>query len=620
MTTHGPAGLGAAPEAGRLADRLSAGHFVDLRRSGLTNETIAAAELRSLSAADAAVLMCRDDVGGGLAIPYPDCVFSDGAPYVRVRLDDPLTAKDGSTVRYLTKKGERNRLYTPAILPTDAPSNPTVPLAIVEGEKKALKGCQERIPTVGLAGVWSWKTKVEGRSVPLPDLDDIAWQGRPVVIAFDSDSQTNSSVQKAQAALATELSARGARVRIPRLPPGPNGEKVGLDDYLVTHSAEEFRALVAQTPEWRSEAQAHLRTPPPIRGGVVGGEAPHTGLRAFNFAALRRNAQEERFELHFLPFLGKEGLSLICEGLATLIAAYPKGGKSTLLFQLAHEWAATGHRILYVTEESEVVWKARVIACREDGLENMIGIFGLGVRPEHLLRRAADGDEDIVIVDTTNLLGIQDGNDSATVWAALSPWVAMAREKSKTALFAHHTNKSLQGDLKAVAGSYNFAAVVDCVLVLCPGASPNRRVLGGASRVVPVEAVMYELQDGQLRCLGDPKGVTLEAVAAKCVAMLSNACGQRKTTREILAAIPDPKPSLAQVQQALALVGEAGKVLRDPPWSAGAKPGATYHWWVPDAETSPPTTQVLAGGEVGGCEQGAFPVAPDHAGEKATNA
>ena len=131
---------------------------------------------------------------------------------------------------------------------------------------------------------------------------------------------------------------------------------------------------------------------------------------------------------------------------------------------------------------------------------------------------------------------------------------------------------------------------------------------------------MYELQDGQLRCLGDPKGVTLEAVAAKCVAMLSNACGQRKTTREILAAIPDPKPSLAQVQQALALVGEAGKVLRDPPWSAGAKPGATYHWWVPDAETSPPTTQVLAGGEVGGCEQGAFPVAPDHAGEKATNA
>lgn len=594
-------------------------HLADLRRTGLSDETIAAAELHMLSARDVAGLLERDDAGSGLAIPYPNCTFSDGALYVRVRLDTPLVI-GGDQVRYLTKKGERNQVYVPSILPASVLADPDVPLVITEGEKKTLKACQEGIRCVGLAGVWSWKTKVEGRSVPLPYLDDIAWQGRTVVITFDSDSQTNPSVQKAQAALAVELSARGAHVRIPTLPPGPNGEKVGLDDYLVIHTAEEFQALVARTPEWRPEGQADLRTLPPIKGGGSGGEALHTSLRAFNFAALRRNAQEGRFELHFLPFLGNEDCRLICLGLSTLISGYPKAGKSTLLFHLAHEWAAAGHRILYLTEESEVIWKARVTACREDGLEHMVGIFGLGVRPECLVRRAAHGDEDIVIVDTTNLLGIQDGNDSATVWAALSPWVAMAREKGKTALFAHHTNKSLQGDLKAVAGSYNFAAVVDCVLLLCPGASPNRRVLDGASRALPVEAVMYELQDGQLRCLGDPKGVALEAVAANCVAMLSTAFGQRKTTGEILAAIPDPKPSLAQVQQALTAAAERGGIVRDPPMSHGKKPGTTYRWWVPEAETSPPTTQVLVGREVGGSEQGTLPPVPDQAGEEATNA
>ncbi len=169
-------------------------HRDDLRRSGLTDETIAAAGFYSISADEVAALLGRANAGSGLAIPYPDCTLSDGKPYVRVRLDMPLLISDDS-VRYLTKKGEGNRLYVPSLLPSAVLSDPSIPLVITEGEKKTLKACQEGIRCVGLAGVWCWKTKIDGKSVPLPDLDLVVWQGRPVVIAFDSDSQTKPSVR-----------------------------------------------------------------------------------------------------------------------------------------------------------------------------------------------------------------------------------------------------------------------------------------------------------------------------------------------------------------------------------------------------------------------------------------
>ena len=132
-------------------------HLADLRRSGLTDEIIAAAGFRSLSAAEVAALLGRDDAGAGLAIPYPHCVCGDGKPYVRVRLDIPLKIKDDA-VRYLTRRGECNRLYIPSKLGPSVLTDPSIPLVITEGEKKTLKACQEGLACVGLAGVWSWRT------------------------------------------------------------------------------------------------------------------------------------------------------------------------------------------------------------------------------------------------------------------------------------------------------------------------------------------------------------------------------------------------------------------------------------------------------------------------------
>ena len=221
-------------------------HLDDLHRSGLTDETIAAAGFYSLTPEQIpALTKCQVHNKSGYAIPYPGCQFGDGAPYLRVRLDQPFTGKDGTTVRYLSRKGERNRLYLPPLLPLNWATDPSIPLTLIEGEKKALAACQAGIPCVGLSGVWCWLSKLgsAAQSLPLPDLCNIVWVNREVSICYDSDIVTNEKVQEAEEALTKELTARGAKVRRVRLPAGPDGSKVGLDDYLLTHTGDDFLQL-----------------------------------------------------------------------------------------------------------------------------------------------------------------------------------------------------------------------------------------------------------------------------------------------------------------------------------------------------------------------------------------
>ena len=53
-------------------------------------------------------------------------------------------------------------------------------------------------------------------------------------IVFDSDSMTKPPVQKALERLTEHLQRKGALVNRVYLPPGKDGAKVGVDDYLLT--------------------------------------------------------------------------------------------------------------------------------------------------------------------------------------------------------------------------------------------------------------------------------------------------------------------------------------------------------------------------------------------------
>ena len=123
-------------------------------------------------------------------------------------------------------------------------------LLITEGEKKALAANQAGFPSIGLVGVWGWKPGK--KETLLPALERIPWKGRAVYVVFDSDIATKPDVQDAESRLAAHLAARGATVKVVRLPqgePGADGKpvKVGLDDFLVMHGNNgpmDLRALL----------------------------------------------------------------------------------------------------------------------------------------------------------------------------------------------------------------------------------------------------------------------------------------------------------------------------------------------------------------------------------------
>jgi Domain of unknown function (DUF3854)/Protein of unknown function (DUF3631) len=211
-------------------------HLADLRRSGLTDATISAAGIQSLAPADfVGVLGIRlaSAITSALLIPYPE---ADG--FERVKLFPPVATADGGTIRYFQPVRSAPRLYLPPRA-RSALTDPSVLLVLAEGEKKSLAGDQAGLACVGLGGLWNWLQ--DGR--PITDLGRIDHVGRAEWLVPDSDTWTRPDLLQPVYALGRELESRGARVMVVKVPAGPEGTKCGLDDYLVSHSSEDFHAL-----------------------------------------------------------------------------------------------------------------------------------------------------------------------------------------------------------------------------------------------------------------------------------------------------------------------------------------------------------------------------------------
>jgi hypothetical protein len=86
---------------------------------------------------------------------------------------------------------------------------------------------------VSISGVFGWRGRNNaGGRATLPDWDDVAFDGRDVSLIFDSDLRTNPRSAKFEPAPQHARATRGSRPH--RLSAaGPNGEKVGLDDYFA---------------------------------------------------------------------------------------------------------------------------------------------------------------------------------------------------------------------------------------------------------------------------------------------------------------------------------------------------------------------------------------------------
>jgi putative DNA primase/helicase len=221
-------------------------HLADLRRSGLSDETIRLcgfySETNHFNLANVlgwAKPPKRN--GAGLMIPYRgvDGVL-DG--YRRVKLDVPRTdKKSGKPIKYETPKGTPNRAYIPSGT-VDVLKDRSVKLLITEGEKKAAKADQEGVPCIGLVGCFGFS--VNGSAKLPAELEFINWDGREVVIVFDSDLEDKPQLRMAESRLAAMLAKRGAKVQVLRLPAAADGSKVGLDDFLVANGSAELHRLL----------------------------------------------------------------------------------------------------------------------------------------------------------------------------------------------------------------------------------------------------------------------------------------------------------------------------------------------------------------------------------------
>ena len=200
--------------------------------------------------------------GAAIVIPYygPDGALrryrtpqGGELPFARVRWLSPRQtpsmafSKPGKGQRYDQPPRSGVAAYFPrAINWAEIIGDVSRGIVITEGEAKAICAVKHGIPTIALGGVYSFMTK--DAAGLLPELEAITWRDRDVYLCFDSDAATNPQVMAAEGRLADELQrARGAKLRIIRLPGAEGGGKVGLDDYLTVAGAGAFSNLCRAT-------------------------------------------------------------------------------------------------------------------------------------------------------------------------------------------------------------------------------------------------------------------------------------------------------------------------------------------------------------------------------------
>ena len=221
-------------------------------------------EVCSLSPSEVRNHLGRQDVdSSGFRLRYP----GNGAS--TIRLDTPLI-KEGKLQKYLRRAGEPNSLFNPGVDLTQSQE-----LWVVEGELKSLCGHAQGLPIVGLSGVFNWRTSgpeaellAEGEMLKdsealLPELAQVDWGGKKVNLLYDSDITPGHRSYDAFPRLAEQLYRLGAEeVRILSLPSVAQGQKTGLDEFILARGPEQaLQALQAM----KSRKEPYL----PIKDGAV---------------------------------------------------------------------------------------------------------------------------------------------------------------------------------------------------------------------------------------------------------------------------------------------------------------------------------------------------------------
>lgn len=225
-----------------------------------------------LDAADAKVLRLAVAKAGELkAMGFPDKMAFElpyfdakGRPskfsrwrYLEDSRDGFAAKTDAKAMRYVQTPGTLQEIYMPPVVDWAViQQDRNEAIGITEGELKAACATKHLLPTLGLGGVYSFKSTKRGLPL-LPVFYDFEWKERRVYVMFDSDASSNPMVVAARNELCRELLGLGALPRVVHLTPTAEGDKRGVDDAIFQDGAEYVADLLEESDGFAQSMTLH---------------------------------------------------------------------------------------------------------------------------------------------------------------------------------------------------------------------------------------------------------------------------------------------------------------------------------------------------------------------------
>ncbi|TQM81538.1 DNA repair protein RadA/Sms [Saccharothrix saharensis] len=258
-------------------------------------------------------------------------------------------------------------------------------------------------------------------------------------------------------------------------------------------------------------------------------------------------------------------------GAVVLLAGEPGVGKSTLLLEVAHQWALSVGRCLYVTGEES----AGQVRLRADRTGNLHDEIYLAAESDisAVLGQVDAVKPSMLIVDSVQTMSSPavDGAPGGVsqVRAVTAGLIAVAKERGLPVVLVGHVTKE-----GSVAGPRVLEHLVDVVLQFEGDRHSTLRLLRGVkNRFGPADEVgCFELRDDGIAGVPDPSGLFLhrreQAVSGTAVTVVVE--GKRPMLGEVQAlvtptALPAPRRAVsgldsARLAMVLAVLEKRGKV------------------------------------------------------------
>jgi hypothetical protein len=212
-------------------------HLADLRRSGLTDDTITKMNVSSVA----------DDLdrrfkmaGVQSAIRFEYLRLNGQSPFHRLKFFPPLPKDNGKVQKYWQPHETGCRLYVPEPV-IDVFRDKDKPLIVTEGEKKSWAGVQAGLPVVAIGGIYNFNDKETDWLIP--ELDEELKPGRVITYVPDSDVWVDLRKLESVYRFGMKVELRTGKFYLVKLPVGPGGKTMGLDDFLLAYGAGEFDKL-----------------------------------------------------------------------------------------------------------------------------------------------------------------------------------------------------------------------------------------------------------------------------------------------------------------------------------------------------------------------------------------